>query len=412
MYSFLLAIIYAAFISLGLPDSLLGSAWPVMHEMLGVPVSWAGLVTMIISAGTIVSSLFSDRLTRKFGAGSVTAVSVLMTAAALFGFSISNEFWMLCLWAVPYGLGAGAVDAALNNYVALHYSSRDMSWLHCFWGVGTIISPYIMSYSLTGGLGWQQGYRIVSFLQLCLTAVLFLSLPVWKKARLSQQAASREMKEAAAKETALPEGTAAAEETAAAESARSLTLRQALRIRGVVMVLIAFFSYCAMEQTALLWASSYLVQFRGIDASVAARFASMFCIGITAGRFLSGFVADRFGDKRMIRIGTLVVFAGILLVAVPVKMDQVSLTGLIIIGFGCAPIYPSIIHATPDHFGRENSQAIIGIQMACAYVGTTLMPPLFGVLSSVVGIGLFSGYLFLLAVLMLAASERLNRLVR
>ena len=401
MYSFLLAIIYAAFISLGLPDSLLGSAWPVMHEMLGVPVSWAGLVTMIISAGTIVSSLFSDRLTRKFGAGPVTAVSVLMTAAALFGFSISNEFWMLCLWAVPYGLGAGAVDAALNNYVALHYSSRDMSWLHCFWGVGTIISPYIMSYSLTGGLGWQQGYRTVSLLQLVLTAVLFLSLPVWKRARLLQQAAAREVKEAAAGGTA-----------AAVESEKPLTLRQALRIRGVGLVLIAFFSYCALEQTTMLWASSYLVQFRGIDASVAARFASMFCIGITAGRFLSGFVADRFGDKWMIRLGTLVVFAGILLVAAPVKMDQVSLAGLIVIGFGCAPIYPSIIHATPEHFGRENSQAVIGIQMACAYVGTTLMPPLFGVLSSVAGIGLFSGYLFLFAVLMLAASERLNRLVR
>ena len=401
MYSFLLAIIYAAFISLGLPDSLLGSAWPVMHEMLGVPVSWAGLVTMIISAGTIISSLFSDRLTRKFGAGPVTAVSVLMTAAALFGFSISNEFWMLCLWAVPYGLGAGAVDAALNNYVALHYSSRDMSWLHCFWGVGTIISPYIMSYSLTGGLGWQQGYRTVSLLQLVLTAVLFLSLPVWKRARLLQQAAAREVKEAAAGGTA-----------AAVESEKPLTLRQALRIRGVGLVLIAFFSYCALEQTTMLWASSYLVQFRGIDASVAARFASMFCIGITAGRFLSGFVADRFGDKWMIRLGTLVVFAGILLVAAPVKMDQVSLAGLIVIGFGCAPIYPSIIHATPEHFGRENSQAVIGIQMACAYVGTTLMPPLFGVLSSVVGIGLFSGYLFLFAVLMLAASERLNRLMR
>lgn len=401
MYSLLLAIIYAAFISLGLPDSLLGSAWPVMHEMLGVPVSWAGLVTMIISAGTIISSLFSDRLTRKFGAGPVTAVSVLMTAAALFGFSISNEFWMLCLWAVPYGLGAGAVDAALNNYVALHYSSRDMSWLHCFWGVGTIISPYIMSYSLTGGLGWQQGYRTVSLLQLVLTAVLFLSLPVWKRARLLQQAAAREVKEAAAGGTAT-----------AVESEKPLTLRQALRIRGVGLVLIAFFSYCALEQTTMLWASSYLVQFRGIDASVAARFASMFCIGITAGRFLSGFVADRFGDKWMIRLGTLVVFAGILLVAAPVKMDQVSLAGLIVIGFGCAPIYPSIIHATPEHFGRENSQAVIGIQMACAYVGTTLMPPLFGVLSSVVGIGLFSGYLFLFAVLMLAASERLNRLMR
>ncbi|HJA91549.1 MAG TPA: MFS transporter [Candidatus Eisenbergiella merdipullorum] len=398
MYSLLLVIIYAAFISLGLPDSLLGSAWPVMHEMLGVPVSWAGLVTMIISAGTIISSLFSDWLTRKFGAGPVTAVSVLMTAAALFGFSISSEFWMLCLWAIPYGLGAGAVDAALNNYVALHYSSRDMSWLHCFWGVGTIISPYIMSHSLMGGLGWQQGYRTVSLLQLGLTAVLFLSLSVWKKAHLSQQAAVRAVKEAAA------------EGTPAVESAKPLTLLQALQIRGVWLVLIAFFSYCALEQTTMLWASSFLVQSRGIDASVAARFASMFCIGITAGRFLCGFVADRMGDKRMIRLGTLVVFLGIVLVAVPVQMDQLALAGLIVIGFGCAPIYPSIIHATPDHFGRENSQAIIGIQMACAYVGTTLMPPLFGVLSSVWGIGLFAGYLFLFALLMLAASERLNYL--
>lgn len=396
MYSLLLAIIYAAFISLGLPDSLLGSAWPVMHEMLGVPVSWAGIVTMIISAGTIVSSLFSDRLTRSFGAGLVTAFSVLMTAAALFGFSVSDEFWMLCLWAVPYGLGAGAVDAALNNYVALHYTSRDMSWLHCFWGVGTIISPYIMSYSLTGGLGWQRGYRMVSFLQLGLTAVLFLSLPLWKKARLRQRT----------------EAEAGKEERAEAAEAKSLTLRQALQIRGVWLILIAFFSYCALEQTAMLWASSYLVQFRRIDASVAARFASMFCIGITAGRFLSGFVADRLGDRQMIRLGILVVFAGIVLVAVPAAADWPSLAGLIVIGFGCAPIYPCIIHATPEHFGRENSQAVIGIQMACAYVGTTLMPPLFGVLSSAVGIWLFAGYLFLFGVLMLAATERLNRLVK
>ena len=398
MYSLLLAVIYAAFISLGLPDSLLGSAWPVMHEMLEVPVSWAGLVTMIISAGTIVSSLFSDRLTRKFGAGRVTAFSVFLTAAALFGFSISNQFFMLCLWAIPSGLGAGAVDAALNNYVALYYSSRDMSWLHCFWGVGAIISPYIMSAALTGGAGWHQGYRTVSILQFALTIILVVSLPLWRKVQRTRQTAERTEAEK--------------ERGYAAENARPVTLKQALAIPGVRLVLIAFFSYCALEQTSMLWASSYLVQFRGIDASTAARFASLFCIGITAGRFLSGFVADRLGDKRLIRLGTLVVFAGILLVALPVRADQISLAGLIVIGFGCAPIYPSIIHATPEHFGRDNSQAIIGIQMACAYVGTTFMPPLFGVLSSAAGLGLFSGYLFVFAVLMLLASERLNRLMR
>lgn len=398
MYSLLLAVIYAAFISLGLPDSLLGSAWPVMHEMLEVPVSWAGLVTMIISAGTIVSSLFSDRLTRKFGAGRVTAFSVFLTAAALFGFSISNEFFMLCFWAIPYGLGAGAVDAALNNYVALYYSSRDMSWLHCFWGVGAIISPYIMSAALTGGAGWHQGYRTVSILQFALTIILVVSLPLWRKVQRARQTEKRTEAEK--------------ERGYAAENARPVTLRQALAIPGVRLVLIAFFSYCALEQTSMLWASSYLVQFRGIDASTAARFASLFCIGITAGRFLSGFVADRLGDKRLIRLGTLIVFAGILLVALPVRVDQISLAGLIVIGFGCAPIYPSIIHATPEHFGRDNSQAIIGIQMACAYVGTTFMPPLFGVLSSAAGLGLFAGYLFVFAVLMLLASERLNRLMR
>ncbi|HJC23294.1 MAG TPA: MFS transporter [Candidatus Eisenbergiella merdavium] len=398
MYSLLLAVIYAAFISLGLPDSLLGSAWPVMHEMLEVPVSWAGLVTMIISAGTIVSSLFSDRLTRKFGAGRVTAFSVFLTAAALFGFSISNQFFMLCLWAIPYGLGAGAVDAALNNYVALYYSSRDMSWLHCFWGVGAIISPYIMSAALTGGAGWHQGYRTVSILQFALTIILVVSLPLWRKVQRARQTEKRTEAEK--------------ERGYAAENARPVTLKQALAIPGVRLVLIAFFSYCALEQTSMLWASSYLVQFRGIDASTAARFASLFCIGITVGRFLSGFVADRLGDKRLIRLGTLVVFAGILLVALPVRADQISLAGLIVIGFGCAPIYPSIIHATPEHFGRDNSQAIIGIQMACAYVGTTFMPPLFGVLSSAAGLGLFSGYLFVFAVLMLLASERLNRLMR
>lgn len=387
MYSLLLAIIYAAFISLGLPDSLIGSAWPVMRGELGVPLSFAGLVTMIISAGTIVSSLLSDRLTRKFGAGLVTAVSVFLTAAALFGFSISHSFLLLCLWAIPYGLGAGAVDAALNNYVALHFASRHMSWLHCFWGVGAAVSPYIMSYSLSSGLGWNSGYRIVSILQAVLTAILFLSLPLWKK-RAGQDADGREE-----------------------SPARALRLTEAVRIKGVPLILITFFGYCALEQTAGLWASSYLVQFRGIHPDTAASFASLFYLGITAGRFACGFFADRAGDRLLIRIGILTAGFGAILISLPFGLDFPALAGLIIIGLGCAPVYPSIIHSTPFNFGKENSQAVIGIQMACAYVGTTLMPPLFGLIASHITIGLYPFYLLLFALLMLFASERLNHII-
>lgn len=385
MYSLLLVMIYLAFISLGLPDSLIGSAWPVMHAELGVPVSFAGIVTMIIACGTIVSSLLSDRLTRRLGAGPVTAVSVLMTAAALFGFSVSHSFWLLCLWAVPYGLGAGAVDAALNNYVALHYASRHMSWLHCFWGVGAAVSPYIMGYSLAGGYGWNSGYRTVSIVQLILTAALFISLTLWK--RKDAEKAQEEVR-------AVP-----------------LSLSQAVKIKGVPLILATFFAYCALEQTTGLWASSYLVQGRGIHADTAASFASLFFLGITFGRFLCGFFAEKLGDKRLIRIGIFTAMVGAVLIGLPVPFDGLALAGLITIGLGCAPIYPSIIHSTPFNFGKENSQSIIGIQMACAYVGTTLMPPLFGWLASVVGIGLYPFYLLLFAVLMLVMSERLNRAV-
>lgn len=386
MASLLLAIIYVAFISLGLPDSLLGSAWPVMQGELGVSMSLAGAITMTISAGTIVSSLLSDSLTRKFSAGLVTAVSVAMTAAALFGFSVSNSFIMLCIWAVPYGLGAGAVDAALNNYVALHYNSRQMSWLHCFWGIGAAVSPYIMGYCLTGGYGWHSGYRTVSIIQIALTAMLFISLPLWKKRSAENEKAEAESK--------------------------PLTIIQAVKIKGVLPLLTAFFSYCAVEQTAMLWASSYLVKQRSIDADTAARFASLFMLGITFGRFLCGFVADRFGDKRMIRIGIITAAAGAALIAIPLKSDVLALGGLIIVGFGCAPIYPSVIHSTPYNFGRENSQAIIGIQMAVAYLGTTFMPPLFGVIAEQISIALFPFYMLLFCAVMLIMTERLNRTVK
>lgn len=383
MYSLLLVIIYIAFISLGLPDSLLGSAWPVMHTQFGVPLSYAGIVTMIIAGGTIVSSLMSDRLTRKLGAGLVTAISVMLTAIALFGFSISGSLAHLCLWAIPYGLGAGAVDAALNNYVALHYATRHMSWLHCFWGVGAAVSPFIMSGCLVNGWGWSSGYRAVAGIQIVLTAILFISLPLWKRRPVSN--------------------------TGRETSAAALSLLQALKIRGVKYVLLTFFGYCGLESTTGLWASSYLVRYRGIDAETAARFASLFYLGITLGRFLCGFIAEKVGDKRLVRFGILTIMVGIGLVGFPAGVNISALLGLVVIGLGCAPVYPSLIHATPSNFGRENSQSIIGIQMASAYIGSTFMPPLFGLIADHITIGVYPVYLVFFAILMLWMSEELTR---
>ena len=401
MYSFLLVIIYMAFISLGLPDSLVGSAWPVMHTELNVPVSYAGMITMVIAAGTVISSLLSDRLTKKLGAGLVTAVSVLMTAVALFGFSVSGSFLLLCLWAVPYGLGAGAVDAALNNYVALHYASRHMSWLHCFWGLGAAASPYIMRYCLTGGYGWHSGYRAVSIIQFVLTAGLFISLPLWKQA-------NRELGDGARNAAAVKEEKRISENPS---SGKTLSLLQTIRLKGVPLVMAAFFSYCAVEQTMMLWASSYMVQVRGMDVNLAAGYSSLFFFGITFGRFLGGFAADWLGDRGLIRIGIATIVVGLILVAAPVKTNMLVLAGLVVIGFGCAPVYPAIIHATPYNFGRENSQAVIGVQMASAYIGTTFMPPLFGVLASITNISSLPFYILILTVLLLVMSEKLNRTV-
>lgn len=384
MFSLLIVIIYIAFISLGLPDSITGSAWPVMHGELGVPLSYVGIVTMIIAGCTIISGLTSDWLTRKLGAGLVTAISVAMTAVALFGFSVTESFLPLCFWAIPYGLGAGAVDAALNNYVALHYASRHMSWLHCFWGVGAATGPYIMSYALTSGAGWNNGYRIISVIQIVLTAVLFASLPMWKKRT---------------------------DEAENGEEVKSKGIIGSLKIKGVPLVLVMFFGYCALEATAGIWASSYLVEYKGTDAETAARFASLFYIGITVGRFVCGFVADKIGDRNLIRLGLAVITAGLVMIMLPVEINGVALAGLVVVGIGCAPIYPSVIHATPANFGKENSQAIIGIQMASAYVGTTFMPPLFGIIAENINIGLYPFYMAVFAVLMVVCSEWLNKKV-
>ncbi len=375
MYSLLLALIYVAFISLGLPDSLLGAGWPVIHQELQVPISCMGIVSMVISGGTIVSSLLSDRLTRKLGTGVVTVASVFLTALGLFGFSVSTRFWMLIVLAVPYGLGAGAIDAALNNYVALHYTSRHMSWLHCFWGVGTIISPFVMSWALTHSV-WSDGYRIVSFIQLGIGFVLLATLPVWKT--------SRERSE---------------------RSAKSVGVLGALKIPGVPMLLLGFFAYCAVESTAMQWASTYMVEVKGIEPDRAAQFASLFYIGLTVGRFLGGFIMNRLGDRRMIKLGGTVMVCGIVLLLLPVKGEVLPLLGFVVTGFGCAPVYPCIIHSTPDNFGAENSGAIIGIQMAAAYTGSILVPPLFGVLGSTFSFSILPAYLGGFTVLMLVMTE-------
>lgn len=383
MYILLISVIYLAFISLGLPDSLLGAAWPTLHISFGVPISYMGFISVIISAGTIVSSLLSERLTARLGTRAVTTLSVLLTALALLGFSLSDRFYKLCLFAIPYGLGAGAIDASLNNYVALHYTSRHMSWLHSFWGVGTIISPYVMSYALLRS-GWQSGYRAVSFIQLGIFAVLLLTLPIWK---------INEKKSADKTD----------------KSPAPLGVMGALRIKGVPYLLLGFLSYCAMEATTMLWASSYLEDMIGLTKDEAAAFGSLFFIGMTVGRFISGFITERLGDSKMIRLGTLIAALGIILTVIPLHITAIS--GFILIGLGCAPIYPSIIHATPGNFGEENSSAIIGIQMAAAYTGSLLAPPLFGILADGISLRLMPLYLAAFLVLMTVMISKTERSV-
>ncbi|WP_195516703.1 MFS transporter [Paraclostridium bifermentans] len=387
MFSLLLAVIYLAFISLGLPDSLLGSVWPTIYQEFNVPVSYAGAIFMIISAGTIFSSLQSDRLTKSLGTGKVTAFSVLMTAVALFGFSISHSYWMLVLWAIPYGLGAGSVDASLNNYVALHYKSHHMSWLHCMWGVGASIGPYIMSFALVNGQTWNMGYRYISLIQVALTIIIMLSLPLWKKRPVISDIQEAEN-----------------------GKDKVLTLKEIFNIPGAKQLMLMFFCYCALEQTAGLWASSYLVLQHGFDLEVATSYGSLFFIGITVGRAISGFITMKLNDKQMIYLGQGLILIGIIIMCLPLG-HQVALMGLVTIGLGCAPIYPCIIHSTPSNFGKDKSQAIIGVQMASAYVGNLLMPPLFGIIANHISAIVFPIYLLLILIVMVVMHIKLNKSV-
>jgi MFS family permease len=384
--SLLVAIIYLAFISLGLPDSLLGSGWPVMSVELGASLSSAGIISFIISASTIVSALFSDKITRKIGTGKVTAFSVLLTALAMMGFSFGKNLATLCILAVPYGLGAGAIDACLNNYVALHLSPRQMSWLHCFWGVGAVASPYIMSYAISTRLGWQGGYRTVSVIQLVLTVIMFLAIPMWNKA-------------------AAHEGGEEEEEPV------SLSIGQIFKIPGTVLMFVSFLLYCAIENMPIVWASSYFSSIYSLDAEKAASLASLFYIGMTGGRAICGIFANKLGDKQLIRMGIIIILFGAIISVLPVGSYICAAIGFVIIGLGCSPIYPAFVHSTPSNFSRKYSQSIIGVQMAFAYVGMTVTPIIFGKLAEYISISILPYGVFSVAVIILITTELLNKKV-
>lgn len=375
MVHLLLIIIYLAFISLGLPDSLLGSAWPVMYKEFGIPVSYAGILSMIIAAGTVLSSLQSEKLTKKFGTGKVTVASVFITAIALVGFSCSHSFQSLCLWAIPYGLGAGSVDASLNNYVVLNYASRHMSWLYCMWGLGASAGPYIMGYVLAFGNDWNKGYRYIGILQMGLSVILLLSLPLWKKTDEIGQVADCSI------------------------CSQPLSLWHIVNIKGAKEVMVTFFCYSALEQTITLWVGSYLALGRGFETKSAAFYAGLFFAGITVGRALGGFLTIKLTDTTMVRSGIVLIFIGILFLFIPFS-SITPLIGLILIGAGCAPVYPCIIHSIPKHFGTDKSQAMIGIQVASAYTGMCIMPPLFGMAANCISVLLFPFYLIIILLLM------------
>ncbi|WP_336774616.1 MFS transporter [Paenibacillus sp. MMO-58] len=390
MATFFLIIIYLAFISLGLPDSLLGTAWPVMRPELNAPLGAAGVLYMTIAAGTIVSSLASGTILNRFGTGRVTLVSCIMTAGALLGYATSPSLVWLLVCAIPLGLGAGAVDAGLNNYVAAHYKAHHMSWLHCFWGVGATLGPVIMAQFITNN-AWRYGYLTVAAIQCALVVILFFSLPLWDRvAKIHKRVSAR-----------------AAQEEAVNEPEEKSAAGHPLKIRGVKLALVSFMLYCGIEAAVGLWGSSYLVNMKSVSASTAAQWVSLYYAGITAGRFITGFITFKVSNRNLIRGGQLIALIGALLLFLPLP-EGFALAGFITVGFGLAPIYPCMLHETPVRFGKKKSQSIMGYQMAVAYTGSTLMPPLLGLLASSITIGIFPFYIVLCTAAMFLFTERLN----
>lgn len=381
MGSLLLGVIYLIFVSLGLPDSLLGSGWPKMQIAFNVPSSYAGYVSMTISFMTIISALLSPRMIRKLHTKWIVIVSIFLTVLGLLGFSISSQYSMLFLFAVPYGLGAGAIDAAVNHYVANHYSSSVMNFLHCFYGLGAVISPYIMALALKTAR-WNEGYRWTAYIQVGILIVCILSLPLWKRN----------------------------EGQAEDEFQNSAGIMETLKAPGVLLTLIAFYSYCAGEATCFLWTPSYFAGTKaGLSDDRIASFGSLIFGGLMLGRLISGFVSNRLGDRLLIRIGIVVELIGILFVFLPIQGYMVAAVGFVIIGTGMGPVYPSIQHLAPQNFGKRYSAAVIGLQMASAYVGSTFMPMVFGHLQQAAGIDIMPVYLLVFALLNLFLLEAAYR---
>ncbi len=382
MATLLLLVIYIAFIGLGIPDSLFGAAWPAIYTELGLPVSWANFVTMLISGCTILSSLMSARLINRFGTAAVTAVSTALTAAALFGFSASGSMLWLCLFALPLGLGAGAIDTALNNYVALHYKATHMNFLHCFYGIGVSLSPFLMSLALSAG-SWRRGYRTVFWFQLAIAALTIVSLPLWKKVKHASRAA---------------EG----------ETGRWVGFLTLIKDGKVRMACSVFLGSCGLEYTCGVWGSTFLVQARGLPAAAAALLITFYYVGIALGRFCSGLLAARLTSGRLVWAGQAVTLAALILLLLPLPAAAAG-AGLFLIGFGNGPVFPNILHLTPQTFGRDISQAVMGVQMAAAYVGILLAPALFGLLAQNVSAALFPLYLLAMYGIMIAGSLLLRR---
>ncbi|AND38174.1 MFS transporter [Cytobacillus oceanisediminis] len=391
MATILLVIIYLAFISLGLPDSVLGAAWPVMQADLGAPLETAGWLFMTIAGGTIISSLVSGRILKRFGTGKVSFFSTLMTAAALLGFYFAPSVYWLFLCAIPLGLGAGAIDAGLNDYVAAHYKAHHMSWLHSFWGVGATIGPIIMAQYIAGGNSWSNGYFAIAGIQFVLAIILLLTLPLWNKGKKNNKALVGEAEESG-------------------ERVDHAEIVKPLQIRGVKLALLSFLFYCGAEATMGLWGSSFLVSMKGLPAAEAAQWVSFYFAGITIGRFITGFITFKVNNGTLIRMGQILALAGAILLFLPFT-SVFALAGFVLVGLGLAPIFPCMLHETPARFGKKHSQTIMGYQMAVAYTGSTFLPPVLGFIASHSTIGIFPLCIVLLAAAMFLSSEKLNRLL-
>lgn len=380
MATILLVFIYIFYIGLGVPDSLLGAAWPAIYSELSVPVSYASFISSIISCGTVFSSLFSTRVIAKLGTPRVTVLSTSLTAIALLGFSCSHNFLWLCICGIPLGIGAGSIDTALNNYVALHYTSMQINFLHCFYGVGVTVSPYLMSLALSDNMNWRGGYRTVFFIQLTIAALSVISLPIWKRVK-----------------QALPQE----------EPIRVLSLSQMLRRRKIWASCGVFLGISSLESTCLIWGSTYLSESVGMSADVAAALITFYFIGMTVGRLLSGLLTIKYSDWQIIFSGQAVIFVAIILLLMQTNAIITAL-GLFLIGLGNGPIFPNITHLTPGLYSKETSQSIIGIEMAFSNLSIMLTPILFGVVTTYTGVAIFPKFLLIMFLIMIGCTITLK----